>query len=155
MELRIHATFGATDRATHIPLFLPGGRAVHRPNEEAHGSLSFPAVVKRLTQTVFPRRVAPAQAVSVDEDDPAQHAAIIHARPLAALREKTVHDGSSAHPSATTGHPSSVSSQSLNQTSHVKSTDPESGQWLPILVNINEIILGMGESHAQEHEKSN
>jgi hypothetical protein len=60
-----------------LGLDLLGGYALHHPGEYAHVAPSLPAVIQCLVRPVFPRRIPPAQAVPVDENDPAQNAPVI------------------------------------------------------------------------------
>ena len=58
------------------------GPALHHPDEDAQRTLPLPAIVKGLMCVwgggIDRRRVTPAMAGSIDEDDLAQHPAIIH-----------------------------------------------------------------------------
>lgn len=66
---------------------LNGGQALHHPDEDARLAPPLPAIVQRLVQSIDRRLIAPAQPVTIDEDDPAQHPAIIHPRLAVALGE--------------------------------------------------------------------
>lgn len=57
-----------------------GGEAFHHPSEYPHRAPPLPAVVQCLVRPVFLRRIAPTQAVPVDEDDPAQDPPVIDPR---------------------------------------------------------------------------
>lgn len=56
------------------------GKPLHHPAKHARLAPSFPTVVERLVWPVYPWCISPAQAVAVDEDDPAQHSPLIHTR---------------------------------------------------------------------------
>jgi hypothetical protein len=47
-----------------------GGQPLHHPGEHPHVAPPLPPVVKGLGWTILPRRVAPSQAIAVDEDFP-------------------------------------------------------------------------------------
>ena len=57
----------------------------HDPREHAHIAPPLPAVIERLVRTVLARRVSPAQAIAIDEDNAAQNPSIIDARHAMAL----------------------------------------------------------------------
>ena len=62
-----------------------GGQSLEDPSEYAHLARSLPTVVEGLGWTVFLRRIAPVQAIAIDEDYAAQHATIIDTRATMAL----------------------------------------------------------------------
>ena len=68
-------------------LGLGSGQALHHPDEDASVAPSLPAIVEGLVRTVSRRGVPPTQIIGVDEDDPAQEAAIINPRLAVALGE--------------------------------------------------------------------
>lgn len=49
-----------------------GRQAFHHPSEQTHLGPPFPAIIQCLVRPVFSGRIPPAQAIPVDEDDPAQ-----------------------------------------------------------------------------------
>ena len=63
-------------------------QTIHHRDEDPFVAPSLPAVVERLCRTVFPRRIAPPQPVAIDEDNAAQHAAIINPRLAMTPRKK-------------------------------------------------------------------
>lgn len=65
-----------------------GGKTCHDPGEHPVVAPALPAVVERLRRTVFPGCITPSQAIAVDEDYAAKHAAIIDPRPAMALRKE-------------------------------------------------------------------
>ncbi len=71
---------GRIDHRRFLLGFL-GGQAYQDPGKYALLAPSLPAVVEGLMRTVLPGRIAPAQAITIDEDYPAQHTPIIDARP--------------------------------------------------------------------------
>ncbi len=79
----------------HRAFFAVLGRQTsHHQREDAPITRPLPAVAERLVRVVLRRRVAPAQPIAVDEDNPAQHTPIIDARLAVGLREiglKTQH----------------------------------------------------------------
>ena len=56
------------------------GQTSHHPGEDALIAPSLPTVVERLVWAAFSGRVAPSQAIAINEDNPAQHTPIINAR---------------------------------------------------------------------------
>lgn len=89
---------------------LGAGQALHHPDEDASLTSSLPAVVEGLVRPVGRQRIPPAQAVAIDEDDPAQHTAVIHPRLAVALGAEGAPAEPSARPSANTGRSYSDSS---------------------------------------------
>jgi hypothetical protein len=73
------------DRAT---LSLGAGQPLHHPNEDAGFTPPLSAIVEYLVRPIGSRRIPPAQAVPIDEDDPAQHPTVIHPGPAVALGEE-------------------------------------------------------------------
>ena len=118
MKLGVHPAFGAANQLPEIPIFTRrlaavrwafrqvasimtrlafdtgGGQSFHHAGEDAHLTPALPAVVER---------IAPAQSVAIDENDPAQHPPVAHPRLANGFRENTAGDAPSAHPSAGTG----------------------------------------------------
>jgi hypothetical protein len=110
VQLGVHAAFRASNEPPETP-FCPQARsravrfeigrvdhhdapfgvatrqAHHHPEEDARLAPPLPAIVERLVRTESRRRDAPAKPVPIDEDDPAQDAAIIYPGPAVALRE--------------------------------------------------------------------
>ena len=66
----------------HDGLFVTmlGGETSHHPCEDALAALAVPAIVECLVRRLFRRRIAPTQAIALDEDNPIQHNSIIDAR---------------------------------------------------------------------------
>ena len=60
----------------------------HHSREHACLAPALPPVIKRLMGTIVPRRISPAQPVSVDEHDAAQHPAVINVRFAVAPRKE-------------------------------------------------------------------
>lgn len=56
--------------------------------EDAHSAPSHETVVQRLVRAVATGRVFPLQAVADHVDDPADHAAVVHARDAVRLRKE-------------------------------------------------------------------
>ena len=54
-----------------------GGQSVHHSGEDAHVTPPLPTVVEGLCRPVFLRRVTPAQAIAIDEYNPAQNTPVI------------------------------------------------------------------------------
>ena len=72
--------------------------------EHAETAPAHEPFVDRLVRTVAGRRIAPAQSNPDDEDDPANHTAVIH--PHNSMRaENTARSGASARPTTQTDHP--------------------------------------------------
>src|SRR5690606_21664807 len=81
------------DRLVLGPL---GSKADHDPGKDAVVAPALPAVVEGLGRTVFLWRVAPAQAIAIDEDYAAEDATIINtglAMALGKERLQTLHLG--------------------------------------------------------------
>lgn len=62
-------------------------QAFHHPGEHTHLALPLPAIIQCLVRAVFPGRILPAQAIPVDEDNPAQDVSAIHPWLAVALGE--------------------------------------------------------------------
>ena len=66
---------------------LRHSQAFHHLEKDALVTPTFPAVIKRLGGAIFLWRIAPPEAVAVDENDAAQNASIINALATMALGE--------------------------------------------------------------------
>ena len=64
------------------------GQSRHDPGEDPHIAPPLPAVVQSLGRTILSGRVAPAQPIAVDEDNPTQDASVIDAGAAMALEER-------------------------------------------------------------------
>lgn len=64
------------------------GQTHHHLREDAFVAPPFPAIVQRLVEIIFLGRIAPPQAIAINEDNPAQNAPVINARLAVGLREK-------------------------------------------------------------------
>ena len=64
------------------------GQPLHHAGENPHVTPPLPSVVERLRRAILTWRVAPPQAIAIDEDYAAQNPPIIHPRLAMALREK-------------------------------------------------------------------
>ena len=64
---------------------LSGGQDLHHSDEDASVAPSLPTIVQCLVRPIGRWRITLAQAIAIDENDPAQHPAIIHAWPAVAL----------------------------------------------------------------------
>ena len=62
-----------------------GGQADHDPGEDPVVTPALPAIMKRLGRSLFPRRIAPPQAIAINEDNAAHHPQIIDAWAAMAL----------------------------------------------------------------------
>ena len=69
-----------------LALSTPSRQAIHHRDEDPFVAPTLSAVVERLGRTRFPRRIAPPQTVAIEEDNAAQHSAIIDPRPAMAPR---------------------------------------------------------------------
>jgi hypothetical protein len=74
-------------RVDHDGLLLGtfGGQSFHHPGEDPHVTPPLPSVVEGLRRAIFTRRIAPPQAIAIDEDYTAQDPPIIDARLTVAL----------------------------------------------------------------------
>jgi len=59
----------------------------HDPRKHAHVAPPFPSVVERLVGAILSRRIAPAQAIAIEEDNAAQDTPVINAWHAMALRK--------------------------------------------------------------------
>ncbi len=64
-----------------------GGQTFHDPSKDPHVAPTLPAVIERLRRSIFPGRVAPAQAIAIDEDYAAQDTPVVDAWLAMALGE--------------------------------------------------------------------
>jgi len=64
-------------------------KAVHHPSENTHDAPTLPPIVERLVRAILLWSIPPAQAVTVDENNPAQHTTVINTRPAVAFRENS------------------------------------------------------------------
>jgi hypothetical protein len=64
------------------------GQPIHHPGEDPFVTPPLPAVVEGLVRAIFLRRIAPTQAIAIDEDYPAQHTTVIDERLAMALGEE-------------------------------------------------------------------
>ena len=65
-----------------------GGQPLHHSSEDALVAPTLPPIVERLRRTILLGRIAPPQAIAIDEDNAAQNAAVIDPRHAMALREE-------------------------------------------------------------------
>ena len=65
-----------------------GGQAFHHPGEGAFVAPPLPTVAEGLWRAILPGRIAPPQAIAIDEDYPAQYTPVIDARLAMALGEE-------------------------------------------------------------------
>ncbi len=74
-------------RVDHDGLLLGalGGQALHHPGKDTHVTPPLPSVVERLRWAILTRRIAPPQAIAIDEDYAAQDPPIIDTRLAMAL----------------------------------------------------------------------
>lgn len=59
-------------------LAVLGRQPRHDPGEDTPVAPTLPAVVERLVRPVFPWRISPPQAITIDEDNPAQDTPVIN-----------------------------------------------------------------------------
>ena len=78
---------GRVDHQRIRPAALVGQFQQH-PGEDALVAPAFPAVVERLRRAIGRGRIAPAQAIAIDEDYPAKHALVVNTRLAVRLREE-------------------------------------------------------------------
>ena len=65
-----------------------GGQTFHHSGEDALVAPSLPTVLERLWRAIFPGRIAPPQAIAIDEDNTAQDTPVIDPWHTMALRKK-------------------------------------------------------------------
>jgi hypothetical protein len=65
-----------------------GSQPVHHPGEHPLVTPPLPPVVETLRRAILLWRIAPPQAIAIDEDYPAQHTPVIDARLAMALGEE-------------------------------------------------------------------
>ncbi len=77
-------------RVNHNGLLVTalGGQPLHHPGKDPHVTPPLPSVVERLWRTVFFGRIAPPQAIAIDEYYTTQDPPIIDARLPMALRKE-------------------------------------------------------------------
>ena len=73
------------------------------PSEDPLLAPSLPPAVKRLVWPILRRRIAPTQAIAIDEYYATQHPLVVHARFAMGLRKKKVSAWPAAHRSASKG----------------------------------------------------
>src|SRR5690606_15211623 len=64
------------------------GQTVHHPSEDTLVTPPLPAIVEGLGRAIFLRRIAPTQAIAIDEDYAAQNPPVIAARLAMALAKE-------------------------------------------------------------------
>jgi hypothetical protein len=70
-----------------------GGKPSHQPCENTLVAPPLPTVVEGLRRAIILRRIAPAQAIAIDEDYAAQYPPVIDPRLAVALGEKGLQTG--------------------------------------------------------------
>ena len=101
-QARSRAVRLRVSRVDHDGLLLGAFRRQprHHPGEDPHVTSPLPSVAERLRRAILTRRIAPPQAIAIDEDHPAQNTPIINPR-LVGSSERTGSAVPSARPSAT------------------------------------------------------
>lgn len=68
-------------------LAMLGAQTSHDPSEDAFITLSLPSIVECLVKPLFPRGIAPPEAIVIYKDSPDQYAPVINPWRLAGLQE--------------------------------------------------------------------
>ena len=102
-----------------------GGQAFHHPGEDAFLAPALPTIIEGLRWTILLGRIAPPQAIAIDEDNAAENTPVIDARLAVALREKRLKAGHLRirQPEKVAHDP--VSLRSLNHAARLKSMGPD------------------------------
>ncbi len=80
----VHLQVSRVDH-NRLRLGVRRSQALHHPREHTGLAPTLPPIIQRLVRAILPGSISPAQPITIDEHDTAQHPTIIHARLAVAL----------------------------------------------------------------------